>query len=65
MSVDHITASDETVYFVNFVANNNLVNGSADMDAYLLEPARELVERPTICSVIYYVAELSAVKNMQ
>ncbi len=31
-------------YLVDFVAHNNLINWSADIGAYLLEPARELLK---------------------
>jgi hypothetical protein len=53
------------LYLVNFVAYNNLVNGSGDMDSDLLEPAREILERTTICRVVYYVAKLSEVKEVR
>lgn len=65
MSIDNITQNPTKLYLVDLIAYDNLFNRSGNVDPDLSEPARELLERPTICGVVYYVAKLNEVKNIR
>lgn len=60
-----VSQNTTKLYLVDLVAYDNLVNRSGNVDPDLPEPACELLERPTICRVVYYVAKLNEVKNIR